>query len=251
VQDLVELLEASSERDPDDVGTWNDPNPDPIPAWHRALGRGVKGARIGVWRYGFEQAETPIAKACRDALRALEREGAGLIDMDVPLGEHALALGVLCLGVEGMGMLTDVMEHAPEKCGEDLRMTYAMLSLVSAREYMIARRTRGVLRERVAQMFSDFDLVVAPSTCMQAPTYPLKDDGVAILDSAATRALTRLNFLANLTGLPAGSVPVGMHAGLPIGMQFIGDAWDEASVLAAMAHCERIGVCALPAAPGT
>jgi aspartyl-tRNA(Asn)/glutamyl-tRNA(Gln) amidotransferase subunit A len=250
VQDLVELLEASCDRDPNDPGTWNDPNPDPIPSWHRALGRGVKGARIGVWRYGFEQAEAPIARACREALRVLEREGAVLVEMDVPLGEHALALGVLCLGVEGMGMLTDVMDRAPEKCGEDLRMTYAMLSLVSAREYMIARRTRGVLRQRVAQMFADVDLVVAPSTCMQAPTYPLEDDRVPILDSAATRALTRLNFLANLTGLPAGSVPVGTHAGLPIGMQFIGDAWDEASVIAAMAHCERLGVCSIPQPPG-
>ncbi len=254
VGDLVDLLTATARRDPNDPGTWNAPDAsdaDVAASWAGAIGRGVRGARIGVWRYAFEQSEPAVARACRDALRALEKAGAVLVDMDVPLGEHALALGVLCLGVEGAGMLTDAMDHAPERCGEDLRLTYAMLQLVTVREYMIARRTRAVLRARVAAMFRDeVDLVAAPSTCMQAPTYPLADDRVAILDSAATRALTRVNFLANLTGIPAGSVPVGMHGGLPIGLQFMGDAWDEASVLSAMAHCERLGVSDIATAPG-
>ena len=47
----------------------------------------------------------------------------------------------------------------------------------------------------------------------------------------------------HLTGLPAGTCPVGKDAsGLPIGFQLVGDAWDEAAVLGAMAHLERLGV---------
>jgi aspartyl-tRNA(Asn)/glutamyl-tRNA(Gln) amidotransferase subunit A len=62
--------------------------------------------------------------------------------------------------------------------------------------------------------------------------------------------LCRFAFLGNITGLPAGSVPVGMKDGLPVGLQFMGDAWDEASVFAAMAHCERMGIAELPAPRG-
>jgi aspartyl-tRNA(Asn)/glutamyl-tRNA(Gln) amidotransferase subunit A len=38
--------------------------------------------------------------------------------------------------------------------------------------------------------------------------------------------------------------------GLPIGLQLVGDAWDEASVIAVMAHCERTGISARKTAPG-
>ena len=50
--------------------------------------------------------------------------------------------------------------------------------------------------------------------------------------------------------LPALTAPIGMSEGLPVSMQFIGDAWDEASTLAAGAHLERMGVSHLPLPPG-
>jgi aspartyl-tRNA(Asn)/glutamyl-tRNA(Gln) amidotransferase subunit A len=54
--------------------------------------------------------------------------------------------------------------------------------------------------------------------------------------------MCRFNFLGNLTGLPALSAPVGLdEQKLPIGLQLVGDAWDEATVLAAAAHLERTG----------
>jgi aspartyl-tRNA(Asn)/glutamyl-tRNA(Gln) amidotransferase subunit A len=66
------------------------------------------------------------------------------------------------------------------------------------------------------------------------------------LDPKSIDALCRFTFLGNLTGLPAASVPVGRDSrGLPMGLQLIGDAWDEATVLAAAAHLERIGAARL------
>ena len=44
------------------------------------------------------------------------------------------------------------------------------------------------------------------------------------------------------TGLPAGTAPVAVASGvLPLGLQIIGDAWDEAAVLQVLAHLERLG----------
>jgi aspartyl-tRNA(Asn)/glutamyl-tRNA(Gln) amidotransferase subunit A len=54
--------------------------------------------------------------------------------------------------------------------------------------------------------------------------------------------MCRYAFLANLTGLPALSAPVGSDRdGMPVGLQLIGDAWDEACVLQAAAALERVG----------
>ena len=98
----------------------------------------------------------------------------------------------------------------------------------------------------MAEAYQQVDLIASPTTNAVAPKYPLEDDRVPIYDHRAVHELTRFSFLANLTGLPAGSMPVGLVDGLPVGLQLIGDAWDEASVLAAMAHAERLGLTGLP-----
>ena len=70
-------------------------------------------------------------------------------------------------------------------------------------------------------------------------------DGMA--DTTELNAACRFAFLANLTGLPAGTAPVGRDArGMPIGLQIVGDAWDEAGVLRVLAHLERTGIASVP-----
>ncbi len=54
--------------------------------------------------------------------------------------------------------------------------------------------------------------------------------------------MCRFSFLGNLTGIPAATAPVGVDSEqLPVGLQILGDAWDEAAVLQVLAHLERIG----------
>jgi aspartyl-tRNA(Asn)/glutamyl-tRNA(Gln) amidotransferase subunit A len=63
------------------------------------------------------------------------------------------------------------------------------------------------------------------------------------IDTRALDAACRFAFLGNLTGAPAGTVPVGRSSGgLPVGLQILGDAWDEACVLAVLAELERQGI---------
>ncbi len=109
---------------------------------------------------------------------------------------------------------------------------------------------RPVLRGQLARALREVDLLALPTTAGVAPRYPLAEDRQPLLDGSAMRAMVRYCFFANLAGLPAGTIPVGMVDGLPIGLQLVGDAWDEASVLAAMAHLERLGVSSLPAPSG-
>jgi aspartyl-tRNA(Asn)/glutamyl-tRNA(Gln) amidotransferase subunit A len=59
-------------------------------------------------------------------------------------------------------------------------------------------------------------------------------------DATALQNASRFVHLGNLTGLPAGTAPVGRDArGMPIGLQIVCDAWDEATVLQVLAHLER------------
>jgi aspartyl-tRNA(Asn)/glutamyl-tRNA(Gln) amidotransferase subunit A len=66
-------------------------------------------------------------------------------------------------------------------------------------------------------------------------------------DTTALQAASRFVYIGNLCGLPAGTAPVGHDArGMPVGLQVVADAWDEATVLQVLAHLERIEVARVP-----
>jgi len=249
--DLVDFLAVTgSEPDPEDPATAppddRPKGPDLVESWREALGRGVDGCRIGVWSSAFDRAESGIADPCRSALRALERDGAKLVEVDLPYAEYHDTVGAVVLGTETRANLQDVLSQYLEETGDDVRLMMNAVGTLAASTYMTSRAVRARLRETMADAFRRVDLVASPTTGAVAPEYSLEDDWTAIYDDTAIRMLCQYSFLANLTGLPAGTAPVGLRHGLPVGLQLIGDAWDEASVLAALAHAERVGLTDLP-----
>ncbi|MBN1336542.1 MAG: amidase [Deltaproteobacteria bacterium] len=249
--DLVDLLGVlAATADPDDEPALRPPDlPDPGARWEAALGRGVTGVRIGVPEAEWADADDAVVGPCRAALQALESEGARLVPVSLPLLAHAPALGVVVIATETMGALQDDVRQHLDAMGDDLQVLLAVVGQIRARDYLLGLQVRAALRRAAAATLADLDLLALPATRTLAPSHPLTLDGVAVQDSASTRAMCRYAFFGNLTGLPAGSVPVGTSRGLAVGLQFVGDAWDEASVLAAMAHVERIGLAAIPPPP--
>lgn len=247
--DLVEFLAVTAGVDPEDPTTSMQPDV-PIEAWRRALGRGVRGARIGVPRSEWKDCDPGLAGPAMAALEALAREGAVLVDVDIPLAAHASAIGALVITSETTASLTDDYAAYGDQFGEEMRVIYALLGNIKARELLVAARTRAALRRQVAAVFQGVDLLALPTLARPPIAYPLSDTKRPVMETSATAGITRYSFMGNLTGLPACSIPVGMHDGMPVGLQLMGDAWDEASVLAAMAHAERAGLTQIPAPPG-
>ena len=90
-------------------------------------------------------------------------------------------------------------------------------------------------------------MIALPSTAITAPRYTEEDAKTSFSDPAALEGMCRFMFLGNLTGLPAGTAPIGLDpGGLPIGLQIVGDAWDEAAVLGVLAHLERSEIARVP-----
>ncbi|MEM6786709.1 MAG: amidase [Myxococcota bacterium] len=249
--DLVDLMEVCSGRDERDPLTHFAPDWGHVEAtWRPALGRGIRGCRIGVLRAELRDAHPGIARACEEALRALEKDGAVLIDVNIPLLRVANAIGPLVIAGESAANASDDLAAHREHISDELRLIYGLLANVTAQQHLRGLRTRTRLREVMAAAIADVDLLALPAHARLAAPYPLTEDQVQVADTAWTASMTRFNFVANLTGLPAAAVPVGMCEGLPVALQLIGDAWDEASVLAGCAHLERLEVTALPVSPG-
>lgn len=244
VTDLVDLLSVLAGRDPDDPATFYAPDGHDAAPWRHALGRGVRGCRIGVVRSEWAAASPAVARAGLAALDALAADGAVLVDVELPLADVAPAVGALVIASEAAANQADDEATHGDDYGDELAIVFALMRQLSAQELLAAYRTRAALRRQVAAVFAgDIDVLALPTIPGPAPRYPLSEDGVHVFSPADTAAMTRFAFLGNLTGLPAGTVPLGHHHGLPMGLQLVGDAWDEASVLAVMAHAERQAWC--------
>jgi aspartyl-tRNA(Asn)/glutamyl-tRNA(Gln) amidotransferase subunit A len=250
--DLVAFLDAvASEPDPDDALTASAPPP-PAGGFGAACRAGVRGLRIGVADREWADASPAVARACHEALRALEREGAELVPVSLPIARHAPQIGYCTIGPESLAAHLDAWRARRHLIGDDVRLAFAVLSGFTAAEQLDAQRLRTGLRLEVAAALREVDVIALPTTAITAPRCTEDDARAGFVDPAALDALCRYTFLGNLTGLPAASAPVGFDGGgLPIGLQILGDAWDEATVLGVLAHLERIGASEVGRPPGT
>jgi aspartyl-tRNA(Asn)/glutamyl-tRNA(Gln) amidotransferase subunit A len=207
-----------------------------------ALTRGIAGVRIGVEGSEWADAQQEVANAGREALRALEAEGAVLVDVHLELARHAPAIGYMTISLEALASQWELWQRGAS-FNADLAVAHATMGRATAIEYAQAQRLRSRLRRELAAVLRDVDVLALPTTATTAPKVTDAEFDGGFLDTRAVDALCRFNFLGNLTGLPALSAPVGMDGNsLPIGLQFVGDAWDEATVLAVGSHLERLGV---------
>ena len=246
--DLAHVLELLSGYDGEDLQTIAAP-PREAGSFVAALGRGVRGMVIGVAETEWADASDPVQRAGRAALAALEKDGAKLVSLRFELAQYASAIGVVVIACEARaGLRQEWREHADDM-GDDLQVSFSALDAFTAVEYLETCRLRTGLRREMAHAFETVDLIAMPSTVAAAAKVSDTDMRTGFLDTKVIDGLCRFMFMGNLTGLPAASVPVGSDAaGLPVGLQLVGDAWDEATVLAAAAHLERLGL-AVPRRP--
>jgi aspartyl-tRNA(Asn)/glutamyl-tRNA(Gln) amidotransferase subunit A len=110
--------------------------------------------------------------------------------------------------------------------GEDVLQRLRNGAAVTVSQYVQARRTQTILQKQYREFFKRYDVLLTPTTPITAPTIEGRDS----IDAA--RILTRFTAPFNLTGLPALSLPCGFsREGLPIGLQLVGNHWQEDLIL--------------------
>lgn len=233
---ILGVIQGPDPRDPQTLA--QPPMGDPV----RAIARGVRGLVIGLPETEWSDAEGSVTSACRVALRELERDGAKIVPVEIEMARYAPAIGYVTIGVESLALLrTEWRDHADEMSW-DLQVSLAALGCMSASDYADALRLRAGLRKQMAHAFESIDVLALPTLARTAARVTDDEMKSGFLDSVAIAAACRFNFLANLTGHPALSCPVGLdQERLPIGLQLVGDVWDEPTLLAASAQLERAG----------
>ncbi|HEX9298169.1 MAG TPA: amidase [Polyangiaceae bacterium] len=249
--DLALFLDTvASAPDPEDeVTAWAPPGSAPH-AFASSLTMDVRGLCIGIEEGEWADASPDLARAAQDALRALEARGAVLRSVKIALAVEAAKIGYLTIGSEGLANSRGEWLAERGRLGDDLRLSLGALAGISALEYLDAQRLRQMLRLQVAETMQTADVLALPCTATSAPRYTERDAASSFTDPKALDGLCRFVFLANLTGLPAASAPVGSDgSGLPVGLQIVGDAWDESTVLGILAELERQQVASVRRSP--
>ena len=212
-------------------------------AFTSALRRGVRGLRIGVNESDWASLPDDIAGPGREALDALEREGAVLVPVKLRLARYSAPIGYLTIGVEAFAAMSEIRAQYMDELGQDMQLFLAGLETFRPDDYVDAQRIRASVRIELAAALREVDVLALPVTAVGAPPVSDEEARTGFIDPPLLDAMCRFAFLANVTGVPAGVAPVGSDRnGMPVGLQIVGDAWDEACVLQVLAHLERLGV---------
>jgi Asp-tRNA(Asn)/Glu-tRNA(Gln) amidotransferase A subunit family amidase len=191
------------------------------------------GIRIGVIRDPFWSDSAPgVRDASESALEALRGEvGGDLIEVEIPNLELILPAAVLVAQAEEAAHLTPTNLNAlPEELGVLNRGVLKLRGLIPGSLTARAFVARAQARRNLAELFDRIDLLAWPTVPAVAP--PLTDPMIELPSgpASADAGNARQGVIANLTGVPGVSVPVGLDGGLPVGLQLLG-AWGRDALL--------------------
>ncbi|KMN81071.1 amidase [Chromobacterium sp. LK11] len=206
----------------------------PAESYRQGLDQGVAGLRVGVpGNYFHERVAPEILAALREQQAELAAAGAVLVEVEIPLADLILPTQWGLIAPEAAAYHRDDLLRAPQLYGEEVRTLLEACMLVPDSDYAQARRARVALQAAWRRMFADIDLLLVPTVPHTAPLHGQDSfvwpDGS---EESVASAYIRLSTPANVLGLPALTVPVGLdRAGLPFGAQLIGRPYDERTVL--------------------
>ena len=201
------------------------------------------GLRIGVVPGPLsEDCEVEVREACEAAIEALRVEAQGSLRELALEGLDLAGLAAVLVGsTEGLASIHPAwLNSLGEEIGVVNRGLMKYRMLLPAAAVARAHRVRALMRSALARAFAEVDVIAWPTVPAVAP--PLEDPRVQLPSGAhsADAVNPRGGGLANLTGTPAISVPVGLGAeGLPIGLQLTAAWGREALLLDAAEALER------------
>ena len=206
----------------------------PVPDFTAELDAGVAGLRIGVpTNYFTDRVDPEVAQAVSSAIALLEEQGARLREVTIPLAEYIAPTEWAIMLPEASAYHQGMLREKAALYGDDVRLFLETGELVLATDYIKALRARTLIQQAWRGMFESIDVLIAPT--LATPAFRVDKPEITWPDGskeAATDAYVRLSAPANVTGLPALSVPCGFTTGgLPIGMQILGRPFSEPTLL--------------------
>ena len=217
---MLQVMSGYDELDPSSLKT--------LPGdYYSHIKDGMNERKIALAVGNFiDEADAEVLEAIRKAAKVLEAQGVIIVEVNVDFLKEAAVANAIMTQADGAAFHRERMKEHPDWFGADVRQRLETGAAFTSTEYSLARRTQTQVKRRCEILFDEYDALILPTTPISAPLL----EGENAIERA--RQLTRFTAPFNLTGLPALSVPCGFTTeGLPIGLQIVSRAWNEAGVL--------------------
>ena len=248
VRDAAMLLGTVAGRDERDSTSAPLPVPDftTLPTSDDEAATRLHGLRLGLPRQYFAAGLEPGVEArVREGIAALEGAGAAIVEVDMPHTDYGLATYYIVAPAEASANLAryDGIRYGPAVRDGDVLAnylatrdrgfgaevkrrimlgTYALSAGYYDAYYLKAQKVRTLIKSDFDRAFEQVDALVAPTSPTVA--FPL---GARLEDPVAMYLIDACTLPVSVAGLPGMSIPCGLADGLPVGLQLIGQAWDE------------------------
>jgi aspartyl-tRNA(Asn)/glutamyl-tRNA(Gln) amidotransferase subunit A len=231
VRDAAIMLSAMAGYDAKDPTSADEK----VPAFARALKKDVKRLRIGIDpSFCYAGVDDEVRASLKEALKLLESLGARIVEVSLPGIELTSVVESILITTESAAYHEDNLRNRAADYGDDVRGLLEGGSVFSAVHYIKAQRLRRMIQQEFAEAFQKIDLFALPGSPVAAPFIGAETVSIGGVEMEVPMALLRFACPSNLTGLPAISVPCGLsREGLPMGLQLVGRAFDEATLLRA------------------
>jgi len=225
----------------------------PVPDYKKALVDDVKGMKIGVIKELLGEGISEEVKASiKEAIKKYEELGAKIIEVSLPSFEYAVSTYYLIAPAEASSnlarydgvkfghrskeakdLISMYYQTREEGFGQEVKRrimigTYALSAGYYDAYYLKALKVRTLIKQDFEKAFQKCDVLISPT----APSVAFKA-GEKSEDPLSMYLSDIATIPINLAGLPAISLPCGFSSNLPIGLQIIGRAFDEETILRA------------------
>jgi aspartyl-tRNA(Asn)/glutamyl-tRNA(Gln) amidotransferase subunit A len=248
VRDSALLMNAIAGHDPNESTSLNEPVPD----YTAALGKDLRGVRLGLAKEYMIDGTDPQVKAAVDAaVKQLQSLGAEIVEVSLPHTDYSIAVYYILATAEASANLArfdgvryghraenpkDLLDHygrtRDEGFGAEVKRriilgTYVLSSGYYDAYYLRAQKVRELIRQDFAKAFEKVDALVSPTSPVPAFKFGERTD-----DPLQMYLADIFTSPANLAGICGISVPCGLAdvdgKKLPIGLQLLAKALDEA-----------------------
>jgi aspartyl-tRNA(Asn)/glutamyl-tRNA(Gln) amidotransferase subunit A len=232
VEDCAIMLDAIAGYDPGDPTSVEAP----LPGFARGIEAPLKGLRVGVLRRFFEQ-DVPASPEMRhmmsEAAATLRDLGCKVEDARLPPVQDYNAVGRIVISAEAYALHGATLHTRLADYSRVFRIRVLAGALIRAADYIAAQRRRADLIAATAEVFRKYDVLICAPTADITPPFAEQrpDDGFA---------RPFVTTVANVAAVPSLVVCGGYSAiGLPMGLEIMGAAWNDATVLRVGHHFEQ------------
>ena len=217
-----------------------------LPLLSALSSRGKKKFTLGIPKeFFFDVLSVEVQASFEATIKALRKRGFAIKEISIPLLNETEKAGNDIAWAEAT-RYHQKMDWFPKYSadyGEDVRARLEIGTRVAATTYLEALelRKKFIAQFHTALAEAKLDAIAVPATPIPAPLIGEESTTINAKDHATRALLLRLNRPANLAGVPAISIPCGLSSsGLPLGLQLIGRASEDASLLALAGCVEKL-----------